>query len=206
MSAKNIVWDVKIPFYCNVLGDDNLTFVPLSMKEQLSVEDMQQGIREIGIRNNMDYTDDPSIMSSRFWKVGDTYVLGPRPGRLLAKLCCVSKPHGIELNKALLEKTYGTWHDSNFVPILRSVIKTMLNLLDPLRKGLGGKYHAYKAHATGLHEADEETFQQFTSIYNIPKWRILEIESLIESVPSLPYVLVIPEMETLYRLDNSLFD
>jgi len=199
----------ELPVYFRICGDDNLIYTK-TYDEQCSIKH-GSFIKQLGMVNNVFIHDFPDICSSIFWPclspTGKVVtLLGPKPGRVLAKLCNITKPlsAGNDLRRALAEKVYGVYMDSSFVPLISDIVNKHLELLSDL-DDIKPLFHKYKAHVDYKHHTCKETMIFFYRRY--PTWNDDVYQAflgLVAKIDKLPATIHFPPLLDIYSIDNEI--
>jgi len=111
-----------------VQGDDNAG----SHKPQV-VLPWQFGMGKLGFESKAAYRLNPSELefcSMRLYPVGETYVFGPKPGKVLAKFGYVIDPPNVPREQLMRGIALGLEKQVNFIPPLRAVVDRILELTE----------------------------------------------------------------------------
>jgi hypothetical protein len=135
-------------FAIAVLGDDNFVILASTLVDRFSVEviieKMKSFYAECGFIIKIEWSHDPTsveFLSCRFYPVGNTYLLGRKPGKVLAKLGygLATRPRKqteyYQLFKGTLLSLQSTGAHVPFLRVYISTCLSYLNNVDPLFDG-----------------------------------------------------------------------
>jgi hypothetical protein len=116
------------------LGDDNVIFA--KDIEAFNLPRLVEFAAAMGHKLEAIHRPDPDFAeycSQRFWRIGDTYVLGPKPGRVLAKtfVCHDASLSAEDMPEYCRGVAVGFQHYT-WVPVLSKIVEKMLSM--PARK------------------------------------------------------------------------
>jgi len=212
LEVKRPMWEGRnniYPFYTMMKGDDNLTFYRAPNYVE-KVDQHQQAIARLGMTNNMVLHGDQSEMvSCLLWPVVDdkgnsTFVVGPKPGKLLAKLSDICTPGHRPLRRALWEKLICIQKETAFIPVVSDVVAKMLSLL-PGFTGPPPSQLIYKPQVLAAFRASARTFAFFFKRY--PSWNpevYKDFLTLLDSVTELPSHMQFAPLLELFDTDNGM--
>jgi len=198
-----------------VAGDDShyLQFrgpVPTPAMLQAVVEDF----RKIGFMAEVDCTSSGEFWrvefcSSRYWPAltadkRPTYVLGPKPGRVIAKLCMAkNKPKDLDATKRHVRAVaLGVWSDVRFVPFLNKFVQRLLQLT----AGVDAKPYVdpFRIHVRAGREFDEDpdwTPTWISELYGFGPTQVQEWDDYLQTV-ELTTAMSHPVLTRLMEVDN----
>jgi len=167
--------------YCVMqLGDDNIIFV--KDIERFDLPKFCEHATTMGHKIEAIYRPDPELAeycSMRFWNIGSGYVLGPKPGRILAKTFVC---HDASLTKSDMEaycvEIARGFKNYRWVPVMGPVVNKLIaktaKMSPAARKALTS--NPYKVTLKEPIEVDwSSVYSQFTKIYGIDPRPIEEL-------------------------------
>jgi len=197
-----------------VLGDDGVKVFSKEMWEH-SADDYAKWWEDhgfIGTAISVKPTYAAEFCSARFWPIDigsvETYCLGPKIGRVLAKTFYVKSE--------IPERDHVTWlravcksiqYDVSFVPILRAVVARLLELTadaddKPLSTWASEKSRFEQIHAATGHEVCDRTWDMMETLYGVTQESVLAVEASIKLMPSTGWLLDHPVLEDIAAIDN----
>lgn len=150
--------------------------------------------------------------SSRFWPIDighlETYCLGPKIGRVLAKTFYVKDE--------IPEREHYAWlravcksiqYDVSFVPILRAVVARLLELTEGTQDRILGSWPTEvsrfeQIHAATGHDVCDRTWDMMEELYGMSKEAIIEVEGHVANMPSTGWLLDHPVLNDIALIDN----
>lgn len=166
------------------LGDDNIIFVKSVQKFDLS--GFTQHCGQMGHKLEAVHRPDPDyaeFCSQRFWDIGSTYVLGPKPARVLAKTFITHDPtlEPLDMPSYCKEIAVG-FRNYNWIPVLGVVVDKWASYGGPTTKAtasavareLASQFHRVQLRTT-LDVDRGAVLAQFCKIYGFDP-RILELQ------------------------------
>jgi len=122
---------------------------------------------------------DAEYCSGRFWPTQDGLVFGPKPGRILAKTFHSMLEYNDRMCMRWLRTVaLGLHRDTNFLPVVRVVVRRTLELTKEL-KTIYVKEEE-KIHAMQFHEPSVETFLMYEHLYGLSQGEVMVLEKFIE--------------------------
>lgn len=112
-----------------VLGDDNLWIVPRVYRA--FIRDWEESIRELGYYPKMAYSEDLAkveFCSGLFYHDGDTYCLGPKPGRILVRSGSYDTAKQLPVGAWMKALSKGLVVGCSGVPIVSAWAKSLFEL------------------------------------------------------------------------------
>lgn len=155
-------------FILIALGDDIVIAYkgPLGEGDRECLQNTFTGFGHVAnfvFREDVDFLE---FCSMRFWRVGNTRVMGPKPFRVLSKMAVKDpsvKPADLI---PYLRGILASYKYDMFVPVLGEVL-TRLKETVGQGKVIRAKEFAEKVRARQSHVADEATWEQFTKVYGL---------------------------------------
>jgi hypothetical protein len=188
-----------------VLGDDNLSFVPRSVMENLAL--VEQTLRELGINPKLKLRLNPNeaeFCSSRFWPctVGgeSTRVLGPKIGRMLGRLGWATQKQE-KPAEWLRGVMLGVIEDVNFIPFLREVVHLSLHLTKNVKSKRITDDH--RVHCTVAAVSNPETWRMLADVYDVSDIHYQEWIALLGNITSLPTAVSGPLVQKFTEADET---
>jgi len=122
---------------------------------------------------------DAEYCSGRFWPTKDGLIFGPKPGRILSKTFHAMLEYNDRMCMRWLRTVaLGLHRDTNFLPVVRVVVRRTLELTEGL-KVIQVKEEE-KIHAMQFHEPSTETFLMYEHLYGLSQGEVLLLEKFIE--------------------------
>lgn len=175
MIVSSYVDRYKIPvdsFTVMQLGDDNIIFA--KSPELWNAKRFEQHCLEMGHKAEGCLRPDPDFAeycSMRFWNTGDQYVLGPKPGRILAKTFVCHDPSltTADMESYCVQIAQG-FSNYRWVPVLGSVIEQLVkrNVQTSKAATKALKSNPYRITLKEAIEVDwASVYTQFNKIYGV---------------------------------------
>jgi hypothetical protein len=179
-------------------------FQKISLEQRMEVfcDDYAMYMKSYGFKAKCGWSRrlcDAEFCSALFWPVGDTYVLGPKIGRLMPKMGFCLKM----LLKTQIQGVYkGYEYMANHVPILSEFIQWHLDktttdvyILNP-----------YSLRNSERHQMDDQTIEFFEERYGVDYYSECNkfMSELPDSNPELPMKILLPSglLEPYFTKDN----
>ncbi len=182
-----------------VAGDDSLIF---SLVE-LDMAYIEHAMAQLGFKAKMKKVtyDTLEFCSDRAWRVGETRVMGLKPGRFLCRT--MYDKYGLSVKnqtKLLRGMMIGMLPTASFVPIVGTVVDTVLNQIGqegPIR--FDDKYREWRV-CPKYHTFDDAAIDQACMIYGITRSDIADLEQYISS-STIPDLLDHPVLDRIIAVD-----
>lgn len=194
-----------------VLGDDNFMMVKESAINMDTFEQqLVAHMTSLGFSVKAEVTRDlcsTEFLSRRFYPVGNKYVIGRKPGRVLAKLGYTLSRLAMKVKtrEAILKGTLlSMLSESNHVPFLRVYVQVCLEQLLTVKARFD--VHDKLALAGKMYEPTRETYQAFERVYGLTKTDELRFEKRIRSAVRRDGLMTLvhsPEVIQLLKVDQS---
>lgn len=192
-----------------VQGDDN----GFSCVTNTTVEDVKKKYAELGLKCEIIVrarAQDMTFCSGRLWKVDGSLKWGNSPFRTLAKFGLNHNNLDKKLYKRLL---YGTAKSllptCGHVPIVQAIMRAVVSSAESI--GLTPYYAdkdlKYKIHGGLVTFPDEDTYTQFSELYNIDEFTVKSLEDFISKnfhINQCPYILDDPLFRLGYSVDTGI--
>lgn len=185
------------PFYMLVLGDDNLG--QWSLVDRSS--DVADLLRQAGLKPKMVVREDldtATYCSSMFWNTDSGRVLGPLPGRQLAKIgwSHTNPKSGPAWVRGV---SLGLEHDTRYVPMLSDYVRETLHKTACLGR-VRPIFDDHRIRSTASHSANEATISQFFRRYGLLPDDYLAVQIRRHDMPAL---LVNPVVSHIIDVDTA---
>lgn len=178
------------------------TQICLEQRMKVFCEDYSMFMKAYGFKAKCGWSRrlcDAEFCSALFWPVGNTYVLGPKIGRLLPKMGFCLK----ELDAVQIQGVYkGYEYMANHVPLMSELIQWHLKTTTTEKYVL----NPYSLRNSSRHLMDDQTIEFFEERYDVDYYsecaKFLSI--LPDSNPELPMTILLPSglLEPYFTRDN----
>lgn len=198
---------VKTPSLLLVMGDDGILFLPRSCLKpddlaNTLADDLNCYLTKLAFKpvpNLRLHQYDMEFCSKLFWPVADGLVLGPKPGRILARI-------GWSLTAAGAANLSGAIQslrqDCCFIPFLGPFLQKLAALTrkQKVKKERGADEWMY--HTTKYHVQTDETWQFFTDRYGLTRHHETDFIKILDGITSLPAVITYEPLDTIIKRDD----
>jgi hypothetical protein len=205
----------RAPYRAMVCGDDGVTVMSRELYESVGGAEgltrlyLQYGF-EAKVKLTTRYTSE--FCSSLFWPTHSGLVMGPKPGRVLAKSFWTRLPKLTKPGKLLgwvraVAKSLSA--SSSHVPVLRVVVECLLEITDGVdeyrtRSMISKAIHMPKP-LGGDYSCCPETWSMMYERYGLTRCQVDELENFIrKSLTTLPVVLSHPYLDQIVSYDTGL--
>lgn len=148
---------------------------------------------------------DGTYCSSRFWPAEvhgkNTYILGPKIGRVLAKtFYSIRCLNATEARRQVRGIALGMVNDVAHIPILRVLIPRLLEITSDIQHARATVDYKFHASVSGV--ANDETWEFVEHVYQLPASHFHEVERIIEAhLWQIPAWLDIPALNDICAVD-----
>lgn len=190
-------------------GDDNITIISAKDFHALGgLDTLIEVFRDAGftVEASIKEVYDVSFLSAYFWDLGTECVLGPKPGRVLAKSFWRLDPDTKDLK--WLRSTIDSLYCYRFVPLLGEVVLHIRSLLlaasvQGLKGGLPTEWED-RVVAVESHDVTETAIAQFLEIYSATRLQYDEAVTEARGQITLPLKLTHPLFSKVVEVDNGI--
>lgn len=139
---------------------------------------------------------------SRWWyPVGGVYLPGGKIGRTLAKAgFFFDAPKDFQTVRSA---AIGALQDNYHVPFLREYFARVVAIASKQRMPMGGRPPEYAIHMSEKHEYDETTLAFVEKKYGLTAQDLLDFNTLLAGIKSLPVVISWPRLHECIRVDSA---
>jgi len=199
-AARTLGYPVRIL----VMGDDLL----VASQSKIDGEKFSAIERQCGITPEYAVFQDPlkvTFVSQWFYPTGRAdhrYFTGPKPGRILGKLCwSVTKIRERDRKAWVHSVVMGLWSICQHIPVIRAFLERIDDLADTEKIVATQKYDKYFRCAV---QVDEETVMDaFCDRYSISRSEVFELEDYLRGIPDLMVFLAHPLIDHIISVDTA---
>lgn len=183
--------------YMLVCGDDNLGF-------STRITDWVPNMLRAGFESEAKYHTsmfDAEFCSSRLYPTNHGLVMGPKPGKVLAKIGVFADPPEKANPKGLLKGVaLGLYNQCSFIPPIRVYLDKILEYTDSETPIYYRKDDEWQFRAGRVHEPVSETWANLDKYYGYSKF---DNDHLVRNLPCEPCHVELPYLNRMFDIDTS---
>jgi len=188
-----------------VLGDDNLVCMDHSEEVKLQLDIFGQlGLKAVPKLVKAGEEHMIEFCSSRFWPLEENrYILGPKIGRAIAKLCWfIRPPVSTDDQMTMLRGTIlSRYCDFSYLPILNTLAQKLLH--HTRKSGVVSEARVtHKLLAVEMHDCTDTVMKSACLQYGFTNQQFSEIEKCVEGIVDFPCVINHPLLDYLVEFDK----
>lgn len=203
---------VVVDYLIEDSGDDIIIVLVVDEVETLrdckiQVKDFFSSLGLVMKTHVYDCRYDMEFCSGRFWPSTKGTILGPKIGRVMSKLFhsinIYTPDHGVVWARGV---ALGLQLDVNHIPILRVLVRKVLQLTEGLVPVVQQKYRSskekHKIHASEAGEVCPKTWEMMDHLYGVTESQVIEVETLMEQqIKQLVCTILHPVLDLICEID-----